>query len=86
MVEASKTTGISAISGHRTTMFNDKFEIEKFDGTNNFGMWQCKVLNVLTQQELDIILENKSDDMSEKDWVKLNHQACRTIRLCLAKD
>ena len=85
MVE-DKTTSSFNSSGHRTTMSNAKFEVEKFDGTNNFGMWQCEVLDVLIQQDLDITLEEKPDDMSDKDWAKLNRQACGTIRLCLAKD
>ncbi|GFZ19218.1 hypothetical protein Acr_27g0009570 [Actinidia rufa] len=80
------TTSSSGSSGHRTTVSNAKFEVEKFDGTNNFGMWQCEVLDVLIQQDLDITLEAKPDDISEKDWAKLNRQACGTIRLCLAKD
>ena len=40
----------------RTMVFTAKFEVEKFDGTNNFGMWQCEVMDVLVQQELDIAL------------------------------
>jgi hypothetical protein len=50
--------------------------VEKFDGKNNFGMWQCKVKDVLAQQ----------GEMSEADWRKLNRQACGTIRLYLVKD
>ena len=41
----------------RSMMTNTKFDVEKFDGTNNFGMWQCEVQNVLFQQELDVALE-----------------------------
>ena len=41
----------------RTMVSNAKFEVEKFDGMNNFGMWQCEVMDVLVQQELDITLE-----------------------------
>ena len=59
-------------------MSNAKFEVEKFDMTNNFGMWQCEVLDVLIQQDLEV----KPDYMSEKDWAKLNRKACGTIRLC----
>ncbi|KAH9679095.1 hypothetical protein KPL71_025975 [Citrus sinensis] len=81
MAEAS-----SSSSSARTTMTNAKFEVEKFDGTNNFGMWQCKVLDVLCQQELDVALEEKPDMMDDKEWIKINRQACGTIRLCLAKD
>ncbi|TXG72398.1 hypothetical protein EZV62_000977 [Acer yangbiense] len=58
----------------------------KFDGTNNFGMWQCEVLDVLFQKELDIALEDKPSEMDDKEWEKINHQACGTIRLSLAKD
>ena len=33
-------------SAVRTVISNAKFEVEKFDGTNNFGMWQCEVMDV----------------------------------------
>ena len=46
---------------------NAKFEVEKFDGTNIFGVWQCEVMDVLVQQELDITLEDKLEGMSNKD-------------------
>ena len=50
MVEASLSS-----SSAMTTVTNAKFEVEKFNGTNNFGMWQCEVFDVLCQQELDYI-------------------------------
>ena len=70
----------------RMMVSNAKFEVEKFDVMNNFGMWQCEVMDVLVQQELDITLEDKPKGMSNKDWEKINRQTCGTIRLCLAKD
>ena len=70
----------------RTMVSNAKFEVEEFDGTSNFGMWQCEVMDVLVQQELDITLEDKLEGMLDKDWEKINRQTCGTIRLCLAKD
>lgn len=33
----------------KITVSNAKSKLENFDGTNNFGMWQCKVLDVLFQ-------------------------------------
>ena len=51
----------------RTTVHNAKFEVEKFDGTNNFGMWQCEVRDVLAQQDLDITLED-----NRRLWKKLS--------------
>ena len=66
---------------------NTKFDVEKFDGTNNFGMWQCEVQDVLFQQELDTALEeNKPEDVDEKDWTRINRLACGTIQLCLSKE
>ena len=50
-----------------------KFDVEKFDGTNNFGMWQCEAQDVLFQQELDVALEeSRPEDVDEKDWTKIN--------------
>ena len=70
----------------RTMVSNAKFEVEKFDETNNFGIWQCEVMDVLVQQELDVTLEDKLKGMSDKDWEKINRQACGTIHFCLAKN
>ena len=67
MAEAS-----SSSSSVMNTMINAKFKVEKFDGTNNFGMWQCEVLDVLCQQELDVALEEKPDVMDDKEWIKIN--------------
>ncbi|KAH9698402.1 Integrase catalytic domain-containing protein [Citrus sinensis] len=59
--------------------------MEKFDGTNNFGIWQCEVSDVLCQQELEVAFEEKPDMMNDKEWIKINRHACGTIRLCLVK-
>ena len=69
-----------------TMVSNAKFEIEKFDGTNNFSMWQCEVMDVLVQQKLDIALDDKHAELSDKDWEKINRQAYDTICLYLTKD
>ena len=84
--DTEPSTSTSTSTSRRPTISGGKFEVEKFDGTNNFGMWQCEVMDVLIQQELDIALEDKPADMDDKEWKKLSRQACGTIRLCLAKD
>ena len=43
-------------------------------------------MDILFEQELDVTLEEKLEDISEKNWVKMNRQACSSIRLCLAMD
>lgn len=56
---------------------NAKFDMEKFNGTNNFGMWQCEVLDILYQQELDMALEDKKpNNVDDKDWTMINRLAC----------
>ena len=77
----------STSSSSRTMVKNANFDLKKFDGTNNFGMWQCEVLDILSQQELDVALEEKkSDDIDEEKWTRINRLACSTIRLCLSKE
>ena len=39
---------------------------------NNFCMWQCKVMDVLVEQELNIALEDKLVELSNIDWEKIN--------------
>ncbi|TXG46509.1 hypothetical protein EZV62_027989 [Acer yangbiense] len=86
---SASTSSISASTSNswqRSSMSNAKFDIEKFDGTNNFGMWQCEVLDLLFREGSDIALNSKPKDISDEDWNYVNRQACGTIRLCLAKD
>ena len=57
---------MASSSSAKTTISNAKFKVEKFDGTNNFGMWQCEVRDVLSQQELEIAVEDKPSDMKDE--------------------
>ena len=41
-----------------------KFEIEKFDGRINFGLWQVQVKDVLIQSGLHKALKGKSSPAS----------------------
>jgi hypothetical protein len=59
-------------SAVRTMVSNVKYEIEKLDGTNNFDMWQCEIMDVLVQLELDIALDDKPAKFSDKDWEKIS--------------
>ena len=84
---SAESTSTSKGFSSRSMVTNTKFDVEKFDGTNNFGMWQCEVQDILFQQELDVALEeNIPEDVDEKDWTRINRLACGTIRLCLSKE
>ena len=54
-------------------------DIVKFDGTNNFDMWRCEVMDVLTTSNL--CLKEKPAETSEKDWDKKNQMTCGTSDL-----
>ena len=60
-----------------------KIDVVKFDGTNNFGMWRCEVIDALTTSNLEntLQLKEKSKEASEKDWDKMNRTACGLIGL-----
>ena len=45
-----------------------RFEVEKFDGSGNFTMWQTRVKDLLAQQRvLKGLQENKPGKMEDKD-------------------
>ena len=45
-----------------------RFEVEKFDGSGNFAMWQTRVKNLLAQQRvLKGLQEKKPGKMEDED-------------------
>ena len=77
-----------------------KFDVEKFDGRINFGLWQVQVKDLLIQSGLHKALKGKptttsgkdsaiskvsKSTISDEDWEELDLKAASTIRLCLAK-
>lgn len=49
-------------------------------------MWQCEVMDVLYQQELDMVMEDKPEDIDDKQWMRINLHACAAIRSFLDKE
>ncbi|KAL0433080.1 UNVERIFIED_CONTAM: hypothetical protein Slati_2642300 [Sesamum latifolium] len=68
-------------------MSSAKFEVVKFDGTGNFGLWQTRVKDLLAQQGiLKALRTQKSASMDDEDWEELQQRAAGTTRLCLANE
>ena len=68
-------------------MSRAKFEVVKFDGTGNFGLWQTRVKDLLAQQGImKALCPQKPESMDADDWEELQQRAAETIRLCLADD
>jgi hypothetical protein len=62
-----------------------KFEVARFDGTGNFGLWQTRVKDLLAQQGISRVLSEKKPAKVEDDkWEDMQAQACGVMRLCLS--
>ncbi|VFQ64711.1 unnamed protein product [Cuscuta campestris] len=74
---------------HREQSFemaeDGKFRIEKFDGTD-FSWWKMQIEDLLVQKDLDVVLGDKPEKMSDADWAGLDRKAMSMIRLSLTKN
>ena len=62
-----------------------KFEVARFDGTGNFGLWQMRVEDLLAQQGIwRALSEKKPAKVDDDKWEEMQTQACATIRLYLS--
>ncbi|GKF33535.1 hypothetical protein Tco_0106735 [Tanacetum coccineum] len=60
-----------------------RFDIEKFDGKNDFGLWQIKIRALMVQQRCDAALETLPTDMKAGEKATLMKKAYNTLILCL---
>ncbi|GKC59541.1 hypothetical protein Tco_1087139 [Tanacetum coccineum] len=59
------------------------FDIEKFDGKNDFGLWQIKMHALMVQKGCDAALETLPADMEAGEKADLLKKAYSTLILCL---
>ncbi|KAH9779278.1 hypothetical protein KPL71_007667 [Citrus sinensis] len=78
-------------------MTSRRFDVEKFNGENDFYLWSLKMRAILIQQGLDSALENKEDQIGKKeklegssslggDMRSINNKAHNTIILHLSDE
>lgn len=68
------------------TMSN-KFDIEKFDGTTSFALWQVRMMAILSNQGVNSAIfgrDNLPAKVSDQEWAVLDDRALSTIQLCLS--
>ncbi|GJV93171.1 transferase, chloramphenicol acetyltransferase-like domain protein [Tanacetum coccineum] len=64
-------------------MTGAKFDIEKFDGTGDFGLWRIKMRALLIQHGCEAALEVLPADMEAEAKSELNKKAHSAVILCL---
>nr|GFA21069.1 retrovirus-related Pol polyprotein from transposon TNT 1-94 [Tanacetum cinerariifolium] len=64
-------------------MTGAKFDIEKFDGTGDFGLWRIKMRALLIHHECEAALEVLPADMEAQTKAELNEKAHSAVILCL---
>ncbi|GKB20019.1 hypothetical protein Tco_0853942 [Tanacetum coccineum] len=64
-------------------MTGAKFDIEKFDGTGDFGLWRIKICALLIQHGCEAALEVLPADMEAQTKAELNKKAHSAVILCL---
>ncbi|GJZ49606.1 hypothetical protein Tco_0603796 [Tanacetum coccineum] len=60
-----------------------RFDIEKFDGKNDFGLWQIKMRALMAHQGCDVALETLPTNMEADEMAALMKKAYSTLILCL---
>ena len=61
-----------------------KFEVQRFNGTGNFSLWQTRVKDMRNQKGMKKwLLEKKPESITHDDWEELQEKASSTIRTCL---
>jgi hypothetical protein len=64
-----------------------KFDMMKFNGSGNFGLWQRCVKDLLVHQGMvKVLYGTKPEGMADIDWKELEAKAVATIQLCLGDD
>ena len=64
-----------------------RFEVPKYDGKIDFGLWQKRIKAVLVQQDLHkALLGREKSGKTDDDWAELDLKAISTIQLCLADE
>nr|GEU55784.1 retrovirus-related Pol polyprotein from transposon TNT 1-94 [Tanacetum cinerariifolium] len=65
-------------------MMRAKFDIKKFDGTSDFGLWRIKMRALLIQHGCEAALEVLPANMEAQTKVELNKKAHSVVIVCLA--
>nr|GEZ38350.1 zinc finger, CCHC-type [Tanacetum cinerariifolium] len=63
-----------------------RFDIKKFNGKNDFGLWQIKMRALMVQQGCDAALETLTANIEAGEKAALMKKAYNTLILCLGDE
>ncbi|KAK9057920.1 hypothetical protein SSX86_022759 [Deinandra increscens subsp. villosa] len=75
----------SRVSQIDTIAESGKLQIEKFN-RKDFGWWKIQIEDLLVQNDLDMVLGERPEKITQEEWGKLDKKAKAIIRLSLSKD
>lgn len=71
-----------------SSSISTKFDIEKFDGTSSFALWQVRMKAILSNLGVKAAITGRPKDLegvlNDKEWETMNDRALSTIQLCLS--
>jgi hypothetical protein len=70
-------------------MVSTKFEVEKFNGKNNFSLWQRRIKDLLIQQGVHKALLGKTKKLKKMEndaWEEIDAKAASAIHLNLSEE
>jgi hypothetical protein len=70
-------------------MASKKYEVEKFNGKNNFSLWQRMMRDLLIQEGVCKVLlgkANKTQKMDDGEWEEMDAKAASAIHLNLSDE
>ena len=71
----------------KVAMGSTKYEVELFDGENNFVLWQSTIRDLLTMEGLDVVFEDtKPAGIQNANGVSMQKSATSLIRLALTPE
>ncbi|KAJ0039675.1 hypothetical protein Pint_26641 [Pistacia integerrima] len=80
---------MASTSRSSTTELSSKAEIEKFDGTTSFAIWQVRMMAVLTKEATKKALREKvkkPETITDAEWEDMDEKALSSIQLVLTSD
>ena len=64
-----------------------KFDVEKFDGTSSFALWQVRMKAILSNMGVKDAISGRPTELEgeahDKEWKTMDDKALSTIHLCV---